>query len=92
MREKEKERKTDAIMNYIRFLYHRELLLLSLSDLDNLHRRVPILSSRHDVIGRREEGEEIVYSHAIFYLLKFKDDPGMRCHFNPLQTPSITKV
>jgi hypothetical protein len=32
-------------MNYIRSLYHRAAgLLLSLSDLDNLHRKVPILS------------------------------------------------
>lgn len=31
-------------MNYIRSLYHRSaVLLLSLSDLDNLHRKIPIL-------------------------------------------------
>lgn len=42
-------------MNYIRVLYpprYRELLL-SLSDLDNLHRRVPILSSPLTLAGAR---------------------------------------
>lgn len=56
-------------MNYIRFLYHRsyELLLLSLSDLDNLHRG-EFLFSRLATISSEEKEKRCVYcSRTVFY-------------------------
>jgi len=61
-------------MNYIRSLYHRAAgLLLSLSDLDNLHRKVPILSPPLSLaarlsLGRKKERER---EREIYYLSRF---------------------
>jgi len=60
-RERERERERDVIMNYIRSLYHRSReLLLSLSDLDNLHRgaRIPLPPLTLAARSPRETGTE----------------------------------